>query len=86
MRPDATRKRETTVEAIIAKLVAVGLKPRVKTFADGGSRITVHGVANDSHPKQESVDIDVDSTGKVTRSSKYAYLLPESVGDDVRLA
>lgn len=34
----------------------------------------------------KTVEVDCGFDGKVIRSSKYAYKLPESVGDDVRLA
>ena len=61
------------------KLQAAGLKVKVT-----GNKI-VTWAANSSHPKEERIEIVVDDAGKVVSASKYAYLLPESVGDDVRL-
>lgn len=69
---------------VIEKLTAAGLNPKTRACGEG-QRITVFA-SNASHPKTERVEIDVDAAGKVVRSSKYAYLLPESVGDDIRLA
>ena len=71
--------------AILETLKSAGLSPNVKVNADNSARITVWA-ANESHPREERIEIDVDSSGKVSRSSKYAYLLPASVGDEIRLS
>lgn len=68
------------MDEIIAKLTNAGLKVKVK-----GDTITTWA-KTDSHPREERVEIVVGVDGKVIRSSKYAYLLPDSIGDDVRLA
>jgi hypothetical protein len=74
---------ETT--SVLARLQAAGLKVKVPGHADGSARYTTEAASN-GHPRRESIEIDVDVTGKVVRASKYSYLLPESVGDDIRLA
>ena len=76
--------KETKITAIEI-LKAAGLNPKAKLNPDGSVAITVWA-SNASHPKQEKIVISVDAAGKVIGSSKYAYLLPESVGDEIRLA
>ena len=73
------------MDTIIERLKAAGVNVKSQTLPNGNVRLTMYGKC-DSHPKEERITIDVDSTGlKVINGHKYTYCLPESVGDDIRL-
>lgn len=65
---------------ILTKLAR--FNPKVTDLGDT-TRIALFA-SSDSHPKRERIEIDVDAAGKVVRTSKYSYLLPESVGAEIR--
>lgn len=73
-----------TADQVIIQLTDAGLNPKAE-YRDNRTVVTVTGVKTDRHPKPESVTIVVYDSGEV-RSSKYAYLLPDGVNDDIRLA
>lgn len=66
------------MKSVKERLIEAGCKVTEKAF-NGFVRYTTEVTG-------KTVEVDCDLDGKVIRSSKYAYKLPESVGDDVRLA
>ena len=85
-RRDPNRRREMTAEQLIETLKAAGLNPKLVKYTNGDRKVVVGGLSSSKHHSKEEVEVFFGADGNVERASKYAYLLPDSVPDSIRLA